>query len=393
MMLDSLGRHYKEYNDFQKGATLKHFINYILIYIYIFLIISLTDTEQLFSLTTVTGLLISTIICSFSYYIMNKKFSIISSLLYAFLSFIYPELNLFTPLIMYNIAYFSPRSAAFLLLVPVSVNYAMQNTSLWLLLIFGLMLAYHLLKITSGYDNLREKNIKMRDELTELTLLLKERNKTLTEKQDYEIHNATLRERNRIAREIHDNVGHMLSRAILLTGVLKTINNDDNCSQPINNLHDALTEAMNNIRESVHNMHDESVNLEESVNSLIKNFSYCDTEVTYDMGFDVPINVKYAMISILKEGLTNIEKHSNASLVKITLREHPAIYQLIIKDNGTSDNTFNPSAYISDDLRHESCGIGLNNIASRVSTLNGTLQINCEKGFCIFVCIPKENLP
>ena len=32
------------------------------------------------------------------------------------------------------------------------------------------------------------------------------------EKQDYEIYLATLRERNRIAREIHDNVGHMLSK-------------------------------------------------------------------------------------------------------------------------------------------------------------------------------------
>ena len=47
------------------------------------------------------------------------------------------------------------------------------------------------------------------------------------EKQDYEIYLATLRERNRIAREIHDNVGHMLSRSILQMGALITIHKEE----------------------------------------------------------------------------------------------------------------------------------------------------------------------
>ncbi len=57
----------------------------------------------------------------------------------------------------------------------------------------------------------------------EHTLLLSEKNKALLEKQDYEIYAATLRERNRIAREIHDNVGHVLSRSILMTAACKPI--------------------------------------------------------------------------------------------------------------------------------------------------------------------------
>ena len=48
------------------------------------------------------------------------------------------------------------------------------------------------------------------------------------EKQDTEIYLATLKERNRIAREIHDNVGHMLSRSILMVGALKTVNQAEN---------------------------------------------------------------------------------------------------------------------------------------------------------------------
>ena len=57
-----------------------------------------------------------------------------------------------------------------------------------------------------------------RDDSRERDLLLSQKNKALLEKQDYEIYNATLKERNRIAREIHDNVGHVLSKFILMLG-------------------------------------------------------------------------------------------------------------------------------------------------------------------------------
>ena len=67
---------------------------------------------------------------------------------------------------------------------------------------------------------------RIKDDSEERTLLLAEKNKALQEKQNYEIYAATLRERNRIAREIHDNVGHLLSRTILLTGAAKTVNRD-----------------------------------------------------------------------------------------------------------------------------------------------------------------------
>lgn len=53
----------------------------------------------------------------------------------------------------------------------------------------------------------------LRDQITEKNMQLAEQNLRLAEAQDNEIHLATLRERNRIAREIHDNVGHMLTRS------------------------------------------------------------------------------------------------------------------------------------------------------------------------------------
>lgn len=71
------------------------------------------------------------------------------------------------------------------------------------------------------YDKMYFEIRRIKDDSEERTLLLAEKNKALQEKQNYEIYAATLRERNRIAREIHDNVGHLLSRTILLTGAGK----------------------------------------------------------------------------------------------------------------------------------------------------------------------------
>ena len=89
--------------------------------------------------------------------------------------------------------------------------------------------------------------------------------------------------------------------------------------------------------------------------------------------------LKYTFLSTVKEGLSNIMKHSNATFVHVTLREHPALYQLIIKDNGS------PTAEHTDD------GIGLKNIADRVQSLNGVINFNRDKGFTIFISIPKTS--
>ena len=77
-----------------------------------------------------------------------------------------------------------------------------------------------------AYEELEQEYRKTRDDSKERNLLLQEKNRSLIEKQDYEIYTATLQERNRIAREIHDNVGHLLSRSILIVGAMKIVNED-----------------------------------------------------------------------------------------------------------------------------------------------------------------------
>ena len=258
--------------------------------------------------------------------------------------------------------------------------------------IFGFILAFFLWYHTRQYEILIRNFRQSRDDSEEHALLLSEKNKALLEKQDYEIYAATLRERNRIAREIHDNVGHVLSRSILMTAACKTINKNEALDPLLGNLEESLNGAMNSIRSSVHDLHDDAVNLEDAIKGLVKDFTFCPVTLTYDMSRQVPREVKYSLISITKEGLSNVMRHSNADSVNILLREHPALYQLCIEDNGTLGSKIPDIQTDADSNKMEtvSGGMGLSNIRDRVKALGGTVQITQEKGFRIFVTIPKS---
>lgn len=263
---------------------------------------------------------------------------------------------------------------------------------LCLLGIFGFVLSFFLWLYAGKYQTLYQDFHQIRDDSEEHALLLSEKNKALLEKQDYEIYAATLRERNRIAREIHDNVGHVLSRSILMTAACKTINKNDALDPLLGNLEESLNGAMNSIRSSVHDLHDDAVDLEDAIKGLVKDFTFCPVNLTYDMSRQIPREVKYSLISITKEGLSNVMRHSNADSVNILLREHPALYQLCIEDNGTPGNGI-PDIQTEADINKEgntSGGMGLSNIRDRAKALGGTVQITQENGFRIFVTIPKS---
>ena len=263
---------------------------------------------------------------------------------------------------------------------------------LCLLGIFGFILSFFLWLYAGKYQTLYQDFHQIRDDSEEHALLLSEKNKALLEKQDYEIYAATLRERNRIAREIHDNVGHVLSRSILMTAACKTINKNDALDPLLGNLEESLNGAMNSIRSSVHDLHDDAVDLEDAIKGLVKDFTFCPVNLTYDMSRQIPREVKYSLISITKEGLSNVMRHSNADSVNILLREHPALYQLCIEDNGTPGNGI-PDIQTEADINKEkstSGGMGLSNIQDRAKALGGTVQITQENGFRIFVTIPKS---
>lgn len=248
-----------------------------------------------------------------------------------------------------------------------------------LLMAFAVMLSYFT-ELLLGYQM---KLHSMRDASMEHDMLMEQMNHQLIEKQNAQIYNATLKERNRIAREIHDNVGHMITRSILQVGAIGVINTDEKLKAPISDLKSTLDTAMDSMRKSVHDLYDESVDLRQALAKLKPTDSAFAFSLEYDCEDDVSRDVKYAFIAIAKEAVNNAVKHSNGDEIRIIVREHPAFYQLEIMDNGTSVDERSLSGETGD-------GIGIKNIKERVAAIGGTMRIKADDGFMIFVTLMKK---
>jgi signal transduction histidine kinase len=247
---------------------------------------------------------------------------------------------------------------------------------------------------TTESMNARRRLYVLEDDKKERELYLERKNRELLEVQDYEVRLATLSERNRIAREIHDNVGHLLTRSILQISALEVVHRqEETLTKELGTVKETLTDAMDNVRSSVHDLHEEAVDLPIQLKGLIREFSFCPVELTCDLEGDLPRDLKYSLLAIVKEGLSNIARHSDATQAWISLVEHPALYQLSIRDNGRSSKKGEGRPpKVADGWERVSVeeGMGLMNIRERVEGFRGIFRVKKDQGFQIFISIPKE---
>ncbi|MCQ2538478.1 MAG: histidine kinase [Lachnospiraceae bacterium] len=329
--------------------------------------------------TALIALLIAVISISLYPAISSRKLKAALILAYIIASFFLPLLVFFIPALIYDI--YSDRFYwASLGIIPCLVYVFSEESKLVIVPLILLAAVSLVLSITT--DKLRKlerEYISQRDSSTEMNMVLKEKNKTLMQNQDYEIRVATLGERNRIAREIHDNVGHMLSRSILQMGALMAIHKEEPLHEQLSGVNETLNQAMNSIRESVHGLRDDSLDLNQVCNDILTPLreSY-SVRYQYDMSDEVDRDVKFCFIAIIKEATSNFVKHSSGNTIDIILREQPAFYQLSVEDNGSVSRSTH------------SDGMGLQNMQDRVAALGGIIHINSDKGFKIFISIPKK---
>lgn len=302
--------------------------------------------------------------------------------------FLFNELVIYVPIAIYHHIYMysNKKKINYLLYVPdfLILLYCGFNISneyryiLFLAIIFAVCMAVKSRGLKYNADAIR----KLRDDSVERAQALSDENRFLLKNMDKEIHIATLSERNRIARDIHDNVGHLISRSILQLGAIRAVNKEKTVGMLLEQLKDTLDESMNNIRESVHDLHKESFDLKNAADSILKELSDYQVRFECDISMEADKEIKYAFLTILKEAVTNIVKHSNADRVEVIMRELDNYYQLMIEDNGK----------VKKDIRSVNAGIGLANMEERVKRMKGIINVSTDKGFRIYILVPKDTV-
>lgn len=307
----------------------------------------------------------------------HKAIQLFLHCIYWLLCLMFPTFIVFLPLVIYDIFF---QDLFYLIFVYIAVMLIVSHSSTTnIYLILFSLLAFLLRRKTMQTITLHSDAIALRDQNKEIMMKLEERNVQLIERQDFEVNLATLNERNRIAREIHDTIGHQLTRSILQLGALQITTSDDAIKNQVTQVKQSLDEGMNSIRASIHQLYDDSIDLPLEVQKLIDQFTHCPIRFHYQIRSMLSKKLKYAFLAIIRECITNMTKHSNATQCTITIKEHPGFLQMRIKDNGTN---------ASHDTNQ---GIGLNGIEERVHQLQGYCKITTEDGFQVFITIPKED--
>ena len=320
----------------------------------------------------------------------GRKANVALAILIAITAVVYPNVVALIPIVAYEMTLdrqIAPGLISFAAIVRSHDHFELRD---YLLLICVIGLAMYLAFRTDKLEKLETDNKKIRDEAEIKKEKLSDRNKELLIEQDKNIYTAQLAERNRIAREIHDNVGHMLSRSLLQVGAMMVMHKNEPVAEELKDLRSTLDTAMNNIRESVHDIRDEAIDIRNAALEIAEplkekfNLTFdCDIE---DKG--MPKDIKYATINIIKEAVSNIIKYSRNDNVDIRIYEHPSMYQIIIHDYpGFSDKDAENKAH---EFVTPGNGMGLDNIRLRAEQLGGQASFTNGDGFRVFVRIPKK---
>lgn len=356
--------------------------------ILIFLVCSIIYLFDKINFYSVIPILIIFIVSSIIEYTNNtKKYTATKNICLVFvfmLSLYNSDISYFIPVLIYDI-YSNYFKIAYI--APTIANEIMRNNISYrslTLILFVCILSEYLKKVTKKTQKLEDDYITLRDTNKEYEIELKNKNRELIDSQNNKIHSATLDERNRIARDIHDNVGHILSSSLLQIGALIIDSKDEKEKQNLKVLKSTLDNGMNSIRESIHNIYNDSIDLKLEIEKIIEEFNSISIELKYYITETPSNELKNTFIYIIKESITNTTKHSNANKINIALIEHPAVFKLIICDNGTNIN----NKGISNNSIKK--GIGLDSIKTRVNLLNGFLNIDTSNGFKISVTIPNK---
>lgn len=195
---------------------------------------------------------------------------------------------------------------------------------------------------------------------------------------------SVIRERNRIARDIHDTLGHSLTLLAvqLETAMQLEARGDGRLHEELLAARQVTKACLGEVRHSVEALRPgetDARSLHEQLHSLVLQFeSTCpQTKITMDLDeYTHPVDpeVGVALYRCAQEALTNIRKHANATKVLLRLsttggrKDH---VELTVLDNGHGSGTTD---------EHSVSGFGLLGMGERITLLGGTLRAGPESG-------------
>ena len=317
--------------------------------------------------------------------VLPRRLASVPALAYALAALVWPPFAAFLALAAYDLSRDDHPLVRWCWLLPALSALVRLDAVLALLMALACALALLLSYRTRRFQAELAAYRRLRDDVQETSLALEEKNRGLRDKQDLEVRLATLAERGRIAREIHDNVGHLLTRSIMQVEALQVVHRDDERVRgELAQVGDTLHEAMGCVRASVHDLHDDAFDLETQIREAADACATLAVDIDYRAS-DVPPDVGYGFIAIVREALSNAAKHSDASRVSVSVAVYPAFSRLVVHDNGSVPP---PSDTLGDAPRADG-GIGLSTMADRARALGGRCRFDYDRGFKVFATVPK----
>lgn len=222
------------------------------------------------------------------------------------------------------------------------------------------------------------------EQVNQLYHELQTANEQLIEYADMSERMAQTRERNRLAREIHDTLGHTLTGiAAGIDACLALIDiSPEQTKQQLELLSQVSRDGIKEIRRSVNELRPdalERLSLELAIRKMVMDMSkvsdvdiYFETEEKH-LKFDE--DEENAIYRVIQESITNAVRHGKATKIWITLKRVDSEITLLIKDNGIG-------------CEHMKKGFGTRHIKERIEMLKGTVSFDGKDGFTVTARIP-----
>ncbi len=180
---------------------------------------------------------------------------------------------------------------------------------------------------------------------------------------------AATRERNRLAREIHDGLGHHLTAAHMQLQAAQAVmpEHPERAEAALEKARTLTQEALTDVRRSVHALRVTTRPLAQALEALVQDVGV-PTELTVcGSPRTLPEGLEDNLYRIAQEGLTNIRKHAGATCATVTLMYETHAVELIVRDDGRGSTSMTG-------------GFGLTGVRERVEAFGGELDLQTAPG-------------